>query len=80
MVEYIQMAHVVLPEGFPETIETVPYFLQEIDTAGWLWFFRIIILAAVIVVVWGCIYYEKHPKTKKTKPERQTEEKKGGKE
>jgi hypothetical protein len=37
----------ILPEGFPESLPPVHYFLQELNTPAWIAVFRI---AAVVVV------------------------------
>lgn len=75
-----RLVQVVLPKEFPKTIEGPVYFLQMIDRPEWLWLFRLLIIAAVILVVGGSIYYEKHPKDfDKRRMEKQQEDGKGEK-
>lgn len=50
-----------LPDGLPESVDVPSYFLQGIDTPVWLWTFRILLAAALGVVLWGCWYYTRHP-------------------
>jgi hypothetical protein len=42
-----------LPEGFPESLPPVHYFLQKLNTPGWIAAFRIaaVVLVCVTVVI-----------------------------
>lgn len=42
-----------VPPGFPEEIETPGYFLQVVDTPFFLWLFRGLMVAALVV----CLIY-----------------------
>jgi hypothetical protein len=48
--------------GFPTTLSPMKYFLQEIDTPGWRWFFRALVILAVLLTAAIYIYYSKKRK------------------
>lgn len=80
MERMIQIARASLPEGFPTEIETPPYFLQVFDSPEWLWFFRVAIIVAVIVIIYGCSYYEKKAEKRCDEKNAEQQDENGGKE
>ena len=45
------------PEGYPERVETPRYFLQVLNNPFCLWFFRIVLAAAFLLLIFGIWYY-----------------------
>jgi len=45
--------------NIPEKLEEAKYFLQDINTPFWLWFFRIAIFVSLLGILISFFYYEK---------------------
>lgn len=49
----------VLPDGYPETIDTPRRFLRALDTPAALWAIRILLASVCLILLLGLWYYDR---------------------
>ena len=59
MEDILMQAASVLPDGFPEHLPEITYFLKGFDAPAMVWAVRLLILTLVVLGVAGTLYYQK---------------------